>query len=47
VKKQGATSSGSPRAYTGFDGQYINGSWRAGRQGGKLSDTDPIRGNFD
>jgi hypothetical protein len=44
MKKQGVTSSDTPRAYTGFDGQYINGSWRLGRQGGKLKDTDPYSG---
>lgn len=33
-----------PRPYTGFDGQYIGGSWRPGRQGGMLLDTDPYTG---
>ncbi len=28
----------------GFDGQCINGSWRPGRQGGTLKDTDPYTG---
>ena len=44
MEKQGATRSGSPRVYTGFDGQYINGSWRPGGQGGKLKDTNPYSG---
>jgi aldehyde dehydrogenase (NAD+) len=44
MEKQNATSSYGPRAYTGFDGQYINGSWRPGWQGGKLKDTDPYSG---
>lgn len=30
--------------YSGFDGQYIGGAWRAGQQGGKLKDTDPYSG---
>src|ERR1700737_1651276 len=30
--------------YYGFDGQYINGSWRAGRSGRTLVDTDPYTG---
>ena len=30
--------------YSGFDGQYINGSWRAGRSGRTLIDTDPYTG---
>jgi aldehyde dehydrogenase (NAD+) len=32
------------RRYSGFDGQYINGSWRPGRQGRTLKDTDPYSG---
>jgi aldehyde dehydrogenase (NAD+) len=35
------TNGCTPRPYSGFEGQYINGSWRPGRQGGKLKDTDP------
>jgi len=30
--------------YTGFDGQYIGGLWRPGKQGGKIVDTDPYSG---
>jgi 3-hydroxyisobutyrate dehydrogenase-like beta-hydroxyacid dehydrogenase len=30
--------------YSGFDGQYINGVWRAGRSGRRLVDTDPYTG---
>ena len=38
------TGSREPRRYTGFDGQYIDGSWRAGRSGRKLKDNDPYSG---
>ncbi len=38
------TGSREPRRYTGFDGQYINGSWRAGRRGRTLKDNDPYSG---
>ncbi len=34
----------TPARYTGFDGQYINGAWRAGKQGGVQTDTDPYNG---
>ena len=44
MEKRGATRSDSPRVYTGFDGQYINGSWRPGGQGKKLKDTNPYSG---
>jgi hypothetical protein len=30
--------------YAAIDGQFINGSWRAGRQGGTLKDTEPYTG---
>lgn len=43
MKSQPTTNDG-PRPYSGFDGQYINGSWRPGRQGGTLKDTDPYLG---
>src|SRR5665213_3343902 len=43
MKSQPTTNDG-PRPYSGFDGQYINGSWRPGRQGGTLKDTDPYSG---
>lgn len=33
------------RPYAGFDGQFVNGSWRPGRQGGTLKDTDPYTGD--
>jgi len=38
------TGSREPRRYAGFDGQYINGSWRAGRHGRKRKDNDPYSG---
>jgi aldehyde dehydrogenase (NAD+) len=34
----------APAPYQGFGGQYINGSWRPGRHGGVLVDTDPYSG---
>ncbi len=40
------TLSTAPRRYTGFDGQYIGGSWRPGRQGQKEIDTDPYSGEI-
>src|SRR5690242_19349297 len=33
-----------PALYQGFDGQYIDGSWRAGKHGGVQVDTDPYSG---
>src|SRR5258708_9201596 len=36
--------SGAPALYQGFDGQYINGSWRPGKLGGVRFDTDPYSG---
>jgi aldehyde dehydrogenase (NAD+) len=30
------------RHYSGFDGQYINGVWRAGRTRSRLPDMDPL-----
>ncbi len=41
---QSHTSPGAPTRYSGFDGQYINGSWRPGKQGEKEIDTDPYSG---
>lgn len=38
------TISAAPRSYAGFDGQYINGTWRPGRRGTTLKDTDPYSG---
>lgn len=38
-----ATHRSSP--YSGFNGQYIGGAWRPGRQGGILKDTDPYSGD--
>ncbi|MGZ5175509.1 MAG: aldehyde dehydrogenase family protein, partial [Burkholderiales bacterium] len=34
----------SERRYSGFTGQFINGAWRAGRGGSRLTDTDPYSG---
>jgi hypothetical protein len=34
----------APVPYQGFDGQYINGSWRPGRHGGVQIDTNPYSG---
>jgi aldehyde dehydrogenase (NAD+) len=34
----------SPSRYSGFDGQFISGSWRPGRRGKTLKDTDPYTG---
>jgi hypothetical protein len=33
----------APVPYQGFDGQYINGSWRPGTQGGVQIDTVSMR----
>jgi aldehyde dehydrogenase (NAD+) len=33
-----------PALYDGFNGQYIDGSWRPGRHGGVRVDTDPYSG---
>jgi aldehyde dehydrogenase (NAD+) len=43
VSMTSAPSTTKPK-YTGFDGQYIDGAWRPGKQGSKLSDTDPYSG---
>jgi len=42
--QQTSTSPAAPRPYSGFDGQYIGGSWRPGKQGGKEVDKDPYSG---
>src|SRR6266849_390734 len=34
----------APALYQGFDGQYIDGSWRPGKHGGVRVDTDPYSG---
>src|SRR6201998_1573482 len=34
----------APAVYQGFDGQYIDGSWRPGKHGGVQVDTDPYSG---
>ena len=39
-----AAPSDAPKRYTGFDGQYIDGSWRPGRDGSKEVDKDPYSG---
>ena len=39
VSQQSCTK--APALYQGFDGQYINGSWRPGRHGGVRVDTNP------
>ncbi|HJZ18110.1 MAG TPA: aldehyde dehydrogenase family protein [Stellaceae bacterium] len=36
--------SGAPALYEGFDGQYIDGSWRPGKLGRLQVDTDPYSG---
>ncbi len=41
VAAQGA---GTPTLYGGFDGQYIDRSWRSERHGGVQVDTDPYSG---
>ena len=38
-----ATKAGVPQPYT-FDGQYIDGIWRAGSSGKKIQDLDPYTG---
>src|SRR5260370_18829428 len=34
----------APAPYQGFDGQYIDGSWRPGKHGGVQVDTNPYSG---
>lgn len=38
------SASPKPAPYKGFEGQYINGSWRAGSLGSKLTENDPYSG---
>ena len=40
---QAGVPSAAPSHYSGFQGHYIGGGWRAGKQGGTGKDTDPIR----
>jgi aldehyde dehydrogenase (NAD+) len=42
--QKGAGSSSAPTRYSGFDGQYISGVWRHGKEGSKEIDTDPYTG---
>jgi aldehyde dehydrogenase (NAD+) len=44
AKAQFETISGGRSRYVGFDGQYINGAWRAGRRGQTLEDSNPYTG---
>jgi aldehyde dehydrogenase (NAD+) len=37
-------ATGRPSRYSGFDGQFIGGSWRPGRRGKNLKDADPYTG---
>src|SRR5581483_3576959 len=37
-------ATGRPTRYSGFDGQFIGGSWRPGRRGKNLKDADPYTG---
>jgi aldehyde dehydrogenase (NAD+) len=43
-EKLGIVTSNSGRPYSGFNGQYISGSWRPGKQGEIRKDTDPYSG---
>ena len=43
-EKLGIVTSNSGRPYSGFNGQYISGSWRPGKQGEIQKDTDPYSG---
>jgi aldehyde dehydrogenase (NAD+) len=43
-EKQDSISPAAPKRYSGFDGQYIAGSWRPGKQGEKRVDIDPYSG---
>src|ERR1700739_262077 len=38
------SSAKAPALYQGFDGRYIDGSWRPGKHGGVQVDTDPYSG---
>jgi aldehyde dehydrogenase (NAD+) len=39
-----AQAADTPTLYHGFEGQYIDGSWRPGKHGGVQVDTDPYSG---
>jgi aldehyde dehydrogenase (NAD+) len=39
-------SAPTPTSYNGFDGQYIAGVWRHGKEGSKEIDTDPYTGQI-
>ena len=41
VRVSGHSAAKAPALYQGFDGQYINGSWRPGKHGSVRVDTDP------
>lgn len=43
-KNSDAAPANSTRRYSGFDGQYMDGAWRPGKQGGIRKDTDPYSG---
>jgi aldehyde dehydrogenase (NAD+) len=45
ANESGAATSGGGRPYSGFNGQYISGTWRPGKQGGIREDTDPYSGD--
>src|SRR5579863_9883693 len=44
VPVSGQNGAKAPAVYQGFDGQYIDGSWRPGKLGGVRVDTDPYSG---
>src|SRR5580693_3399075 len=44
VPVSGQSGAKAPAVYQGFDGQYIAGSWRPGKNGGVQVDTDPYSG---
>lgn len=43
-KKSDGMRNDSGQSYSGFNGQYIDGTWRPGKQGEILKDTDPYSG---
>src|SRR5260370_17023591 len=44
VPTSGRSGAKAPALYQGFEGQYIDGSWRPGKHGGVRVDTDPYSG---
>src|SRR6266436_8375100 len=44
VPVSGQSGAKPPALYQGFNGQYIDGSWRPGKHGGVQVDTDPYSG---